>query len=156
MGEMDAYKDIFMSESAEFVQGITDGLLALESDPGDLEPVEVVFRGAHSLKGMAAAMGYDRTADLTHKMESLMARVRQRERTADSALIDLMLEAVDMVRVLIDDESEGRSEVDAAPLLARIVATYSSEKSAGISASAFERVAPSQTLKKPMIPITEN
>ena len=92
MGEMDAYKDIFLSESAEFMQGITDGLLALESDPGDLEPVETVFRGAHSLKGMAAAMGYDRTSELTHRMESLMDRVRKRERKPDAQLTDLMLE----------------------------------------------------------------
>jgi len=120
MGEMDAYKDIFLSESAEFIQGITDGLLALEAEPNDLEPVEIVFRGAHSLKGMAAAMGYERTAELTHKMESLMDRVRKRERAADSRLIDLMLEAVDMVRSLIDDESNGSTDVDSSDVTARI------------------------------------
>ena len=122
MGEMDAYKDIFLSESAEFIQSITDGLLALEQNPGDLEPVETIFRGAHSLKGMAAAMGYERTAELTHKMESLMDRVRQRERIADEELVDLMLEAVDTVRDLIDDESSGGSAVDPTELVARLVA----------------------------------
>jgi len=122
MGEMDAYRDIFMSESTDYIQGITDGLLALESEPNDLEPVEVVFRGSHSLKGMAAAMGYNETADLTHKMESLMDRVRQRERPADAQLIDLMLEAVDTVKALIDAESGDGSVVDAAPLTARLVA----------------------------------
>ena len=122
MGEMDAYKDIFLSESAEFMQSITDALLALESDPGDLEPVEEVFRGAHSLKGMAAAMGYDRTSELTHRMESLMDRVRKRERKPDAQLTDLMLEAVDMVKVLIDDESEGKAGADTADLLSRIEA----------------------------------
>jgi len=121
MGEMDAYKDIFLSESAEFIQSITDGLLALEAEPGDLEPVESVFRGAHSLKGMAAAMGYERTADLTHKMESLMDRVRAGERTPDSVLIDLMLEAVDAVRGLIDDEAADRNEIDPSGLISRIV-----------------------------------
>ena len=114
---MDAYKDIFLSESAEFIQGITDGLLALESNPDDLEPVEVIFRGAHSLKGMAAAMGYSGTSDLTHKMESLMDRVRQRERRVDRTLIDLMLEAVDAVKEVIDAESSG-SEHDVSELVA--------------------------------------
>ena len=118
---MDAYKDIFLSESAEFIQGITDGLLALERAPDDREPVEVVFRGAHSLKGMAAAMGYAQTADLTHKMESLMARVREREREVDHELIDLMLEAVDAVRELIDAESSGADTVDVSALVARLV-----------------------------------
>jgi len=120
MSEMDAYKEIFASESAEFIQGITDGLLALESTPGDLEPVEVIFRGAHSLKGMSAAMGYERTADLTHRMEGLMDLVRSRQRGVDAALIDLMLEAVDVLRTLIADEMEGLESADASLVISRL------------------------------------
>ncbi|PKQ29879.1 MAG: chemotaxis protein CheA [Actinobacteria bacterium HGW-Actinobacteria-10] len=122
MSEMDAYRDIFLSESGEFVQAITDGLIALETNPEDLEPVEVIFRGAHSLKGMSAAMGYDRTADLTHKMENLMSLVRKRERTVDSPLVDLMLEAVDMVKALINDEMAGSGATDPSELVGRLVA----------------------------------
>lgn len=147
MGEMDAYRDIFLSESAEFIQAITDGLLALESNPDDLEPVETVFRGAHSLKGMAAAMGYERTADLTHKMEGLMDKVRSRARGIDAGLIDLMLEAVDMVRLLIEDESNERTTVDAEPVVARLIAaTEQGEQAApadeGGPQDADERSAP--------------
>ena len=112
MGDMDAYRDVFLAESADYVQQITDGLLALEREPSDLEPVEVVFRGAHSLKGMSAAMGYSRSADLTHKMEGLMARVRSGELAVDSSIVDVMLTAVDLMRDLIDDESAGKSDVD--------------------------------------------
>jgi two-component system chemotaxis sensor kinase CheA len=119
---MSAYKEVFLSESAEYLQAITDGLIALEADPHDLEPVETIFRGAHSLKGMAAAMGYDRTADLTHKMESLMDTVRKREQAIDSDLVDLMLRAVDAVRELIADESEGRSTYDTGPIIADLIA----------------------------------
>ncbi|MDI6711928.1 MAG: chemotaxis protein CheA [Anaerosomatales bacterium] len=120
--DMSAYKEVFLSESADYLQSITDGLLALEADPHDLEPVETVFRGAHSLKGMAAAMGYERTADLTHKMESLMDTVRKREQVVDAGLIDLMLRAVDAVKELIEDESEGRGVYDASPIVADLVA----------------------------------
>ena len=110
--DMGAYRDIFVSESAEYLQGIVEALLKLESDPEDLEPVEQVFRAAHSLKGMAGAMGYERTADLTHKMETLMDTVRRRIQAVDGDLIDLVLRATDMLRVLIDDEMAGRGEVD--------------------------------------------
>ena len=120
--DMSAYKEVFLSESAEYIQAITDGLLALESDPHDLEPVETVFRGAHSLKGMAAAMGYSRTAELTHKMESLMDTVRQRLQPIDSSLIDLMLRAVDSVRDLIEDESSGGQNVDIGEIVSAILA----------------------------------
>ncbi|MDO8964502.1 MAG: chemotaxis protein CheA [Coriobacteriia bacterium] len=115
--DMQAYRDIFLQESAEYLQSIVDGLIKLEADPDDLEPVEAVFRGAHSLKGMSAAMGYERTADLTHKMESLMSTVRNREQAADGELIDLMLRATDTLRILIDDEMNGRGDVDPAMLV---------------------------------------
>jgi two-component system chemotaxis sensor kinase CheA len=118
---MSAYRDVFLSESAEYLQGMTDGLLGLESDPADLEPVEVIFRGAHSLKGMAAAMGYVRTQELTHKMESLMDTVRSRAQVADRSLIDLMLRATDVVREVIADESTGGSAVDIGPMVAELV-----------------------------------
>jgi len=120
--DMSAYKDVFLSESADYIQAITEGLLALESDPNDLEPVETVFRGAHSLKGMAAAMGYVRTQELTHKMESLMDTVRSRRQVADHTLIDLMLRAIDVVRDVIADESSGGVEVDITEMVAALVA----------------------------------
>ncbi len=120
--DMRTYRDVFLSESAEYVQSIVDGMLRLEKVPDDLEPVEVVFRGAHSLKGMAAAMGYERTADLTHKMESLMDTVRGGAQSADRGLVDLMLRAADAVRLLIDDEANDRVAFDAGAILAELAA----------------------------------
>lgn len=117
MSDMDAYRDVFVAESAEYVQQITDGLLSLERNPDDREPVEVVFRGCHSLKGMAAAMGYARTAELTHAMEDLMDRVRSGDLMAERHVIDLILAAVDLVRDLIAEEMEGRSELDPGELI---------------------------------------
>lgn len=135
---MDAYRDVFLSESAEFIQLITDGLLALEGNPNDTEPVEAVFRGAHSLKGMAAAMGYERTADLTHRMEGLMSKVRSGEQPIDSPLIDVMLAAVDLVRDLIDDESSGRNDVDPAEMVALLLAMTEKGSAAAIEAEVVE------------------
>lgn len=107
------YREQFLSESAEYLQAMTEGLLALEADPHDLEPVETVFRGAHSLKGMAASMGYEHTQELTHKMESLMATVRQRQQPPDAELVDLMLRATDACRELIAAEASGGAVPDA-------------------------------------------
>lgn len=120
MTDMSSYKDAFLAESGEFLLLVTDGLLALESEPAASEPVEAVFRGAHSLKGMSAAMGYSRTADLTHRMEGLMDRVRKGELAVDSGIVNLMLSAVDLVRDLIADESEGASEVDPTEMMAAL------------------------------------
>lgn len=120
MSDMDAYRDVFMAESADFLQQVVDGLLALESAPHDLGPVEVVFRGAHSLKGMSAAMGYEKTAEVTHKMETLMERVRKGELETSSEIVNLMLGAIDLVKMLIDEESAGKNETDPAEMIAAI------------------------------------
>lgn len=133
--DMSAYREVFLSESAEYLQAMTEGLIALEEDPHDLEPVETVFRGAHSLKGMAAAMGYERTGELAHTMESLMDTVRQRRQTADHTLIDLMLRATDAVRALIDDESRGVTEYDVTELVAALVKRTGAGDTAGIGAA---------------------
>jgi two-component system chemotaxis sensor kinase CheA len=110
--DMGVYREAFLSESTEYLQGIVDALLTLESDPEDLEPVEAVFRAAHSLKGMSATMGYERTAALTHTMESLMDTVRKREQPVNGDLIDLVLRATDTLRELINDEASGGCEID--------------------------------------------
>ncbi|MDO8879379.1 MAG: chemotaxis protein CheA [Coriobacteriia bacterium] len=120
--DMSAYRDVFLSESAEYLQAMTEGLLALEAEPNDLEPVETVFRGAHSLKGMAAAMAYGSTQELTHKMESLMDTVRHRVQAADHELIDLMLRAIDVVRETIAAESAETGEAFIDGIVAELVA----------------------------------
>ncbi len=105
--DMASYREAFLSESAEYLQGIVEALLTLESNPDDLEPVEAVFRAAHSLKGMSATMGYERTAELTHTMESLMDTVRKREQPVTGDLIDLILRATDTLGTLINEETSG-------------------------------------------------
>ena len=101
------YRDMFLAEAAEHLQVIVDGLLALESDAGDTSAVESVFRAAHNLKSMAAAMGCSRTAQHVHRMETLMDSVRRGARPAYRMLIDRMLRSVDETRRLIQLESGG-------------------------------------------------
>ena len=101
------YRGMFMAEAAEHLQTIVDGLLALEGEAGDADAVESVFRAAHNLKSMAAAMGCGRTAQHVHRMETLMDSVRRGARPADRMLIDRMLRSVDETRRLIQLESGG-------------------------------------------------
>lgn len=57
--ETSQYLGIFIDESNENLQTINDGLLDLEKDPTNMEHIEVIFRAAHTLKGMSATMGYE-------------------------------------------------------------------------------------------------
>jgi len=117
---MDQYKGLFLAESADYVQQITEGLLALEREPTDLAPVEVIFRGAHSLKGMSAAMGFMQTADLTHAMEGLMAGVRSGATGVDAQVVSAMLAAVDLARDFIEAEAAGKTGLDPSAMIARL------------------------------------
>ncbi|NTV53442.1 MAG: chemotaxis protein CheA, partial [Candidatus Firestonebacteria bacterium] len=67
------FKEGFISETREYLEVIDHCLLALEKSPGDSQGMEEIFRRVHSLKSMAASMGYDQITDVSHQMETLMA-----------------------------------------------------------------------------------
>ncbi len=71
------YRTIFIEESTEHFAEISRALLQLEKDPESAESIDVVFRMAHSIKGMAASLGYDPITELAHKLEDRMQLVRQ-------------------------------------------------------------------------------
>jgi two-component system chemotaxis sensor kinase CheA len=71
------YRTIFIEESTEHFAEISRALLELEKDPARAESIDVVFRMAHSIKGMAASLGYDSITDLAHKLEDRMQIVRE-------------------------------------------------------------------------------
>lgn len=141
--ELSDYGDLFLSESREHLSAINHLLLALEADPRDRGPVEGVFRGVHTIKGMAATMGYGEVAELAHELEELLERVRRGERGVDAELADLLFEGADAV-----EQAIGRAVVDApepdghAPLIARLRAATAAGNGAAIPA----RAAPDGTL----------
>ena len=71
------YRTIFIEESTEHFAEISQALLELEKDPARVESIDVVFRMAHSIKGMAASLGYDSITELAHKLEDRMQLVRE-------------------------------------------------------------------------------
>jgi len=107
---MDQYRGVFVEEARELLQSLTDSLLLLEKEPNDLAPVEECFRVAHSLKGMAATMGYDDMSQLTHKMESFLDGVRKRERRPTSRDIDLLLKCCDGLQAAVEKIADGSVE----------------------------------------------
>lgn len=69
---------------------MNENVLLLEEHPEDEEIINAVFRAAHSVKGMSATMGYERLTDLTHRMESILAKVRNKEMTINEFIIDTL------------------------------------------------------------------
>ncbi|MFN7927429.1 MAG: Hpt domain-containing protein, partial [Blastocatellia bacterium] len=81
----------FIIESGEYLEGAEAALLALESDPDNLEAVNTVFRAFHTIKGTSAFLGLDKISTLAHRAESLLSRVRDREIRCTGGYADLAL-----------------------------------------------------------------
>lgn len=99
---MEEYEDLFLAETQEYLQSITQCLLAMEKNP-DSEHLAAMFRAAHSLKGMAGTMGYELITELTHEMETLLDKLRRGEIALGTDCVNLFLEAVDLIQLLIDN-----------------------------------------------------
>ncbi|HAG70073.1 MAG TPA: hypothetical protein DCL38_08870, partial [Lachnospiraceae bacterium] len=66
--DVNQYLEIFLDETAEHLQNLSDQLMILENEPENEDTINEIFRAAHSLKGMAGTMGYKRMQNLTHDM----------------------------------------------------------------------------------------
>ncbi len=108
------YLDMFFDETKEYVETLNNGILTLENNPGDKETIDAVFRAAHSLKGMAATMGFENLTELTHKMENMLDRVREGKLEVTTEFIDLLLQGLDNIQFLVEKirESEGEEPAD--------------------------------------------
>lgn len=119
--DMSQYRDLFISESREYLRTIGSLIVDLEKDAGDREKIDALFRVAHSIKGMAASMDYRDISELAHKLEDLMSRVRNGDILFDRGVADLLLEGADLLETMVADVAAGSGEKrDCAPLIARI------------------------------------
>ena len=66
------YRNLFLEEAEEHLAEMSRALLVLEKNPDDGEAIDLVFRMAHSIKGMAGSLGYDSITEIAHKLEDRM------------------------------------------------------------------------------------
>lgn len=115
--DMSKYRDMFLSESREHLQTMGRLLVELEKSPDDREGLDALFREAHSIKGMAASMGYRATAELGHHLEDFLSGFRAGGAIPATA-IDRVLAGVDLLEGLIDDLTAERPERDVRAFIA--------------------------------------
>lgn len=101
--DVSQYLEIFIDESGEHLQTLSDCIMTLESEPENKDTINEVFRAAHSLKGMAGTMGFKRMQHLTHDMENVFQEVRSDKIKVDSSMIDLLFECLDAIEKYLDN-----------------------------------------------------
>ncbi|MBU2221056.1 MAG: Hpt domain-containing protein, partial [Candidatus Omnitrophica bacterium] len=98
----DSYRELFFSESQEYLTIINKCLLRIETNSGDFEAINEIFRCIHTLKGMSATMGYDKLTQLSHHAEDLLDELRGKRKKVTPEIIDVLFGSVDILERLID------------------------------------------------------
>ncbi|MGI6587760.1 MAG: chemotaxis protein CheA [Peptococcia bacterium] len=119
--DVSRYLDLFLEESMEHLQTLNMGLLGLEKDSNRLDLLDEIFRAAHTLKGMSATMGYDTIAQLTHKMESLLEKIKDRKFLLNQEIVNTLFQCVDVLEKILLMIREGETpDLDLEKLLKKL------------------------------------
>ncbi|MDR0213254.1 MAG: chemotaxis protein CheW [Comamonas sp.] len=105
--DLSQFYQIFFEEASENLDQMEQMLLSLDLSAANDEELNGIFRCAHSIKGGAATFGFSDVTELTHRMESLLDRLRRHEITPVPAMVDVLLESADASRSLLARHQAG-------------------------------------------------
>lgn len=121
MDDNSQYRDLFFEETDEYLQTLNECLLQLEKEPNDTNVLNEIFRAAHTLKGMAATMGYSTMTKLTHSMENVFELFRKGISSINSDVISLIFKCLDKLSEIVEDlRDENYKEYDISNLLSEL------------------------------------
>ena len=100
--DVSQYLDVFIDESNEHIQSLSDNIMVLEQEPENTDTINEIFRAAHSLKGMAGTMGFKKMQHLTHDMENVFQEVRNGNVKVTSDLIDILFDCLDAIDAYVE------------------------------------------------------
>lgn len=149
--DVSQYLEIFIDESEEHLQTLSDCIMVLEKEPDNKDTINEVFRAAHSLKGMAGTMGFKRMQHLTHDMENVFQEVRSDHIKVTSGMIDLLFKCLDALEGYVDnikstsDEGTEDNEVIIKELNDFIAKTEGAEETGKTETSEAKEAAPEST-----------
>ncbi len=122
----------FVTEAEETLDRIDPKLVEMDDKGFDQETINDIFRGMHTIKGAAGFLGFQQIVDVSHRAETILKKVRDKEIALARPLIDVLLKSFDMVRVLLKHirtkGNEGQDGTETAALLAGLEAALTAAK----------------------------
>ena len=138
----------FLVETNEIIENLDHDLVELESNQNDLELLNKIFRGAHTMKGSSSFLGFNKLADLTHHAEDILNKLRKGEMVVTREIMDTLLEFVDKTKQIISDIENGTDTADVASVINDLKLASEGKlvgkKPAAASAPASQVAAPAQ------------
>ena len=108
--DVSQYMGMFLEESMDNLQTLNEALLDLEQAPDNIDKVNEIFRVAHTIKGMAATMGFSNIAELTHKMEDVLSKFREGKLQVSRNVVTVLFECLDTLERMVSNIEEGNDE----------------------------------------------
>lgn len=101
------YMSMFLEEGMDNLQTLNDSLLQLEKEPDNIDKVNEIFRVAHTIKGMSATMGFNKMAELTHKMEDVLSEFRNGELKVTKDVVTVLFKCLDTLEQMLKNIEDG-------------------------------------------------
>lgn len=105
--DVSQYMTMFLEESMENLQTLNESLLDLEQEPNNIDKLNEIFRVAHTIKGMAATMGFNNIAELTHKMEDILSEFREGKLKVTRNVVTVLFDCLDTLERMVSNIEEG-------------------------------------------------
>lgn len=107
--DISQFIQVFYEETEENLSEMERLLLNVDLQHPDPEDLNAIFRAAHSIKGGSGTFGLTNITEVTHVLESLLDKVRQRSMALSAQLVDALLATKDVLKMLLQGQRDGTS-----------------------------------------------
>lgn len=116
----------FLVEAGEILEKLGEQLVELEQSPQDLDLLNAIFRGFHTVKGGAGFLAIHPLVEICHSAEDVFNVLRQGERRVTPDLMDVILQVLDIVHEMFGQVRQGNPPEEAPTTLIDRVKSYAS------------------------------
>lgn len=107
----------FLVETNEIIDNLDHDLVELEHNQNDLDLLNKIFRGAHTMKGSSSFLGFEKLSTVTHHAEEILNKLRKSEIVVTREIMDVLLEFVDVTKRVVGDIENGTDTTDTSSVI---------------------------------------
>lgn len=125
--EMREIIEDFIVESSELVENVIQDVVEIEKSQ-DEEMINGIFRAVHTVKGTSSFLGFGVLSNLAHKAEDVLGKMRKKELVPNAYIADTLLEALDLMKLIIEDiRTKGVEDSDASEVIDKLTRIFNDE-----------------------------
>ncbi len=114
------YNEAFIDEAKEQINEMNRLLMLAEKEKADDETLNELFRLIHTLKGTSAILDHNEISEISHLMEDILDKVRNKEMEYDQEMIDVLFESVDRLESMVEQVGTGDEQINSEDILLKL------------------------------------